>query len=179
MESSIFRTSLNSEYFRLTQMHSTDFDALYAVAKDPAIWAQHPESNRWQEAIFRRFFVAGLANPEGCFLITDKDTEQAVGSTRFYGFDHRERSIWLGYTFLARPYWGEGANAEIKQTQLAFLFDHVAAVYFEIGENNIRSQKALKKFGVEEIERSEQGLKKGNLEFRLTRVTFRERSPLG
>jgi RimJ/RimL family protein N-acetyltransferase len=99
MESSIFRTSLNSEHFRLTQMHSTDFDALYAVAKDPAIWAQHPESNRWQEAIFRRFFVAGLANPEGCFLITDKDTEQAVGSTRFYGFDHRERSIWLGYTF--------------------------------------------------------------------------------
>ena len=178
MESSIFRTSLNSEHFRLTQMRSTDFDALYAVAKDPAIWAQHPESNRWQEAIFRRFFVAGLANPEGCFLITDKDTEQAVGSTRFYGFDHRERSIWLGYTFLARPYWGGGANAEIKQTQLAFLFDHVAAVYFEIGENNIRSQKALKKFGVEEIERSEQGLKKGNLEFRLTLEAFRERSPL-
>ena len=68
MESSIFRTSLESEHFRLTQMHSTDFDALYAVAKDPAIWAQHPESNRWQEAIFRRFFVAGLANPEGCFF---------------------------------------------------------------------------------------------------------------
>ena len=37
MESSIFRASLESEHFRLTQMHSTDFDALYAVAKDPAI----------------------------------------------------------------------------------------------------------------------------------------------
>ena len=48
-------------------------------------------------------------------------------------------------------------------------------MYFEIGENNIRSQKALKRFGVEEIERSEQGLKKGNLEFRLTREAFRER----
>ena len=81
MESSIFRTALNSKHFRLTQMRSTYFDALYAVAKDPAIWAQYPESNRWLEAIFRRFFVAGLANPEGCFLITDKDTEQAVGST--------------------------------------------------------------------------------------------------
>ncbi len=110
MESSIFRTSLNSEHFRLTQMHSTDFDALYAVAKDPAIWAQHPESNRWQEVMFRRFFAAGLANPEGCFVITDKDTEQVIGSTRFYRFDHRERSIWLGYTFLARPYWGWGSE---------------------------------------------------------------------
>ncbi len=68
MESSIFWTSLNSEHYRLTQMLSTDFDALYAVAKDPAIWAQHPESNRWQEAMFRRFFAAGLANPEGFFL---------------------------------------------------------------------------------------------------------------
>ena len=112
-------------------------------------------------------------------MITDKGTEQAAGSTRSYGLDHRERSIWLGYIFLARPYWGGEANAEIKQTQLAFLFDHVAAVYFEIGENNIRSQKALKKFGVEEIERSEQGLKKGNLEFRLTREAFRERPLLG
>ena len=97
MESSIFRTSLESEHFRLTQMHSTDFDALYAVAKDPAIWAQHPESNRWQEAMFRRFFAAGLANPEGCFVITDKDTEQVIGSTRCYRFDHREPSVWLGY----------------------------------------------------------------------------------
>ena len=99
MESSIFRASLESEHFRLTQMHSTDFDALYAVAKDPAIWAQHPESNRWQEAMFRRFFAAGLANPERCFVITDKDTEQVIGSTRFYRFDHREPSVWLGYTF--------------------------------------------------------------------------------
>ena len=116
MESSIFRASLESEHFRLTQMHSTDFDALYAVAKDPAIWAQHPESNRWQEAMFRRFFAAGLANPEGCFVITDKDTEQVIGSTRCYRFDHREPSVWLGYTFLARSYWGGGANTEIKQS---------------------------------------------------------------
>ena len=87
--------------------------------------------------------------------------------------------MWLGYTFLARSYWGGGANTEVKQTQLAFLFDHVAAVYFEIGENNFRSLKALKKFGVEEIERSEQGLKKGNLEFRLTREAFLERPLLG
>ena len=112
-------------------------------------------------------------------MITDKGTEQAAGSTRSYGLDHRERSIWLGYTFLARPYWGGGANTEIKQSQLAFLFGHVAAVYFEIGENNIRSQKALKRFGVEAIERSEQGLKKGNLEFRPTREAFRGRSLLG
>ena len=112
-------------------------------------------------------------------MITDKETEQVIGSTRFYRFDHCEPSVWLGYTFLARSYWGGGANTEIKQSQLAFLFGHVAAVYFEIGENNIRSQKALKKFGVEEIERSEQGLKKGNLEFRLTREAFRERPPSG
>ena len=87
--------------------------------------------------------------------------------------------MWLGYTFLARSYWGGGANTEIKQSQLAFLFGHVAAVYFEIGESNIRSQKALKRFGVEAIERSEQGLKKGNLECRLTREAFREKPLLG
>ena len=160
-------------------MHHTDFDAVYAVAKNPATWAQHPESNRWHEAMFRRFFAAGLANPEGCFLISDRGTEQVVGSSRFYRFDRSEPSVWLGYTFLARSYWGGGANAEIKQSLLAFLFDHVVAVYFEIGENNIRSKKALKKFAVEEIERSEQGLKKGNLEFRLTREVFRGRSLFG
>ena len=28
--------------------------------------------------MFRWFFAAGLANPEGVFVITDKDTEQVI-----------------------------------------------------------------------------------------------------
>ena len=97
-----------------------------------------------------------------------------MGSTRFYGLDVREPSIRLGYSFIARSLWGGAANQAVKHIQLSFLFNHVDAVYFEIGERNTRSQNALAKFPVEAYPQDERAIEVGNLLYRMSRDAYAE-----
>ncbi|NCZ78399.1 MAG: GNAT family N-acetyltransferase, partial [Burkholderiaceae bacterium] len=46
-------------------MRADDHDALFAVARDPLIWEQHPAHDRWQPAVFRKLFDEGLASGGG------------------------------------------------------------------------------------------------------------------
>lgn len=169
-----FKVNLESERFHLLQTQPRHYDALYQVASDAKLWAQHPQSDRWKPDVFKRFFDVGLQNPEGCFTIVDKGSGEVVGSTRFYGLDVLEPSIRLGYSFIARSLWGGGANQAVKHIQLSFLFNHVNAVYFEIGEQNIRSQKALAKFPVESYPQDERAIAVGNLLYRMSRDAYLE-----
>jgi RimJ/RimL family protein N-acetyltransferase len=53
----------------------------------------------------------------------------------------------IGYTFLARAFWGNGYNEELKLLMLNHAFQFVDAVQFFIGEFNFRSQRAILKTG--------------------------------
>ena len=83
----------------------------------------------------------------GAFVIMDKKSQQIIGSTRFYGYAPEKSEIEIGWTFLARKYWGGRYNRELKQLMLDHAFKFVENVVFYVGENNIRSQKATEKIG--------------------------------
>ena len=51
---------LEGELVRLRPLRPADYDELYAVARDPLIWAQHPASDRHEPAVFREFFREAL-----------------------------------------------------------------------------------------------------------------------
>lgn len=53
----------------------------------------------------------------------------------------------IGYTFLARDYWGGKYNLEMKTLLLDHAFQFVDEVLFEIGEKNKRSQMAIERLG--------------------------------
>ena len=138
-------TTLENELVKLVPLTEHDFDRLYAVAADPLIWAQHPSSDRYQESVFRDFFEGALAS-KTAFVIIDKSSGQAIGSTRFY--DHKENeSIAIGFTFLARQYWGGRYNKAVKDLMINYAFKYVEAVIFHIGATNLRSQIATMRFG--------------------------------
>jgi len=143
----VFPVPIETKYFLLEQVAESDFESLYAVASDPLIWEQHPESNRWQRDIFSAFFSNGLASDLGCFVIRERLTEEVVGSTRFYGYDEKDQCVRIGFTFLARKYWGSAANREIKNAMLERAFKVCDSVLFEIGPENMRSIKAVNKLG--------------------------------
>jgi len=143
----VFRLPLQTEHFSLELLTPSDFDALYAVASDPLLWEQHPEADRWQRSKFQRFFQGGLANDLGCFVIREKPNGRATGSSRFYGYDEANRCIRIGYTFIAREFWGTSANWEIKEAMLLRAFNVVDRVFFDIGPQNYRSIAAVKKLG--------------------------------
>jgi RimJ/RimL family protein N-acetyltransferase len=144
----------------LRPLRADDWDALYAVASDPLIWEVHPAHDRWQEEVFRAFFADALANG-GALAVIDKtanDTGGAIiGSSRYQGLeDAGGGSIEIGWTFLARRYWGGTPNREMKRLMVAHALESLAECRFAVGEANIRSRRAMEKIGARLTERSEQ-----------------------
>ena len=137
---------LKGELLELRPLVPNDWDELFAVASDSLIWEQHPERDRYKEDVFRIFFRDAMQSG-GAFVIIDRKTEQIIGSTRFYGYDPEKSEIEIGWTFLARKYWGGRYNAEMKRLLLHHAFQFVESVVFFVGEENIRSQKAMEKVG--------------------------------
>jgi RimJ/RimL family protein N-acetyltransferase len=138
--------NLKGELIELRPLRPEDWDDLFAVASDPLIWEQHPESDRYKEDVFKVFFREAL-ECGGAFVIIDTTSQQIIGSTRFYGYDPEKSEIEIGWTFLARKYWGGRYNRELKQLMLDHAFKFVESVVLLVGENNVRSQKATEKIG--------------------------------
>ena len=138
--------NLKGELIELRPLRADDWDDLFSVAADPLIWEQHPESDRYKEEVFKVFFREALQSG-GAFVVIDRTTQEIIGSTRFYGYDPEKSEIEIGWTFLAREYWGGQYNCEMKSLMLNHAFKFVENVVFFIGEKNIRSQKAIEKIG--------------------------------
>src|SRR6201993_3151895 len=141
---------LKGKLIELRPLAPEDWDDLFAVASDPLIWEQHPESDRYKEDVFKIFFSEALESG-GAFVVIDTKNQQIIGSTRFYGYDPEKSEIEIGWTFLARKYWGGRYNAEMKRLLLNHAFKFVESVVFLVGEKNFRSQKAMEKIGAIKI----------------------------
>ena len=137
---------LKGELIELRPLRPEDWDDLFAVASDPLIWEQHPEHDRYKKEVFKVFFSEALESG-GAFVVIDKKSQEMIGSSRFYGYDPERSEIEIGWTFLARKYWGGRYNAEMKRLLLNHAFRFVESVVFFVGENNFRSQRAMEKIG--------------------------------
>src|SRR4051794_26112124 len=131
--------SLEGKLLRLRPLRAEDFDALYAVASDPLLWAQHPRSDRYKRDVFEKLFADALSSG-GALVALDTATGEVIGSSRYYGSSPAERSVIIGYTFLSRSRWGGKFNAEMKRLMLEHAFRHVDRVAFESGAKNRRSR---------------------------------------
>ena len=139
--------TLNGETLHLRPLAAGDWEALYAVASDPLVWELHPANDRWQEPVFRAFFADALAKG-GALAVIDKVSGAIIGSSRMQGFDPADGgSVEIGWTFLARSHWGGETNREMKRLMLAHALNCVARVDFRVGENNLRSRRAMEKIG--------------------------------
>lgn len=130
----------------LRPLGAEDYDALYAVASDPLVWEQHPARDRWQEPVFRALFAESLAS-SGALVAVERETGRVIGSSRFHGYDAARREVEVGWTYLARAFWGGRYNAEMKRLMLAHAFHWVDRVIFVIGPDNLRSRRAVERIG--------------------------------
>ncbi len=141
---------LENDLIKITPLQQSDFEVLYQVASDPKIWENHPANNRYQKEVFQIFFNITAAS-KGAFLVYDKATGDLIGTTSFYDFDPKNSKVAIGYTFLAKKYWGGKHNKAMKQLLIDYAFQHVITVLFHIGETNIVSQKAVGKIGATKV----------------------------
>lgn len=139
--------TLSDDALLMRPMAADDWDALYAVASDPQIWALHPAHNRWQEPVFRAYFDEGLAS-NGALVAIDRETGRLIGSSRYDIRVAGPGEVEIGWSYLARDCWGGAWNARMKRLMLAEAFRtgfHTAI--FLVGETNLRSRRALEKIG--------------------------------
>jgi len=140
------QSHLIGELLELRPLRPEDWDALFAAASDPLIWEQHPASDRYREEVFREFFQGAL-DSKGAFVVIDRKTGKVIGSSRYHNYNPGKSEVEIGWTFLARDYWGGKYNFEMKRLMLEHAFRFVDAVVFRVGTTNLRSRKAVEKIG--------------------------------
>jgi N-acetyltransferase len=136
--------TLQGPNLRLRPLRPSDHDAFVAVAEDPLIWEEHPESDRATAAKLERFFEESLASGGG-LVITTADGE-VIGSSRFEEPDEAGSRIVIDHTFLARTHWTGEDYTEVKR----LLFDHAFAAFetveLRVGVDNDRTRGAVEEF---------------------------------
>lgn len=86
-------------------------------------------------------------NSSGALVAIDSKSKTIIGSSRYHGYNPDKSNIEIGWTFLARSYWGGVFNKEMKKLMLDYAFQFVNSVIFVVGVENIRSQSAVLKIG--------------------------------
>ena len=163
-----FKDKYENDNYLIKKLKISDFNLLYDVGKNPSIWEQHPENDRWKLEKFKNYFNNGIQNEFGIYGIFDKKENRLIGSSRYYDYNKLKLSIKVGFTFLIPEYWGTSANYQIKVLMLTEAFKNLKKVYFDIGFNNLRSRKAIEKLGAVLYKDS----KSGNVIYELDEKTF-------
>jgi RimJ/RimL family protein N-acetyltransferase len=137
--------TLTGEHLLLRPLLREDREELWEVARDPLIWAQHPDQTRHTREGFEHFFASALEG--GALAVVDRASGRIIGSTRYYEWDPVMREVAVGYTFLAREFWGGATNVEMKRLLMEHAAHHAHAVWFHVGKDNLRSRRAMEKIG--------------------------------
>lgn len=141
-----YQPVLKGNLVHIRPLRFGDYDDLFAVAADPVIWEQHPVKNRYEEFVFQTFFRESLASG-GALLVLDASSDRAIGSYRFHGYSREDSEVEIGWTFLARSYWGGKCNGEVIELMLRHAFKFVNSVVYLVAPTNVRSQRSIEKIG--------------------------------
>lgn len=141
---------LASELLALRPLKADDLEALFAAAGHPEVWAGHPVKDRYKRDVFEKYFDFLLATGS-TLVVIDRASDKIIGCSRYYPAPDQPESMSIGFTFLNHGYWGGGVNFELKRLMLDHAFETFPEVWFHIGPDNIRSQKATSRLGAEYV----------------------------
>lgn len=141
-----FQPTLTGPMLTLRPLRAEDYDVLYSAANDPELWAGHPAKDRWKPEVFAPYFQQ-LLTSVATLAVIELASGNVIGCSQYYQVEDAPDDISIGFTFLARAWWGGGANAELKRLMLDHAFKSYEKVWFHINPANIRSQKATAKIG--------------------------------
>ena len=124
MEFNLRHTHLEDDLIKIVPLEETDFGRLFLVASDPFIWEQNPAKDKYKLEVFKQYFD-GAVKSNSEFLIYDKKTDEIIGSTRYYDYNPEKSNVSIGFTFLARSYWGGSYNKVMKKLLMDYAFKFV------------------------------------------------------
>ena len=69
---------LKGKLIELRPIAPEDWNDLFAIASDPLLWEQHPESDRYKDEVFKVFFKDALESG-GAFVVIDTKNKRIIG----------------------------------------------------------------------------------------------------
>jgi len=140
--------TLTGSLVRLEPLTLAHLPALETFALDQNIWRyMHnwittPEELRAYAESALELETTGTGMPWTTFSVRDN---KAVGGTRFYELDLKNKRVMLGFTWLHPAYRRTGINVEAKLLQLTYAFETLGLnrVALKTHHENLASQKAM------------------------------------
>jgi RimJ/RimL family protein N-acetyltransferase len=133
---------------RLEPLGREHLDGLWAASRDPRTWqwlsVVQPQT-REQLAAWLDEALAGPYLPFATVLAAGA----VAGSTRYMNLHPEQRTVEIGWTWLAPSAWGTGANVEAKLLMLEQAFDRWGCRRVELKTDalNDRSRGAMEALG--------------------------------
>jgi RimJ/RimL family protein N-acetyltransferase len=144
--------TLQGRTIELVPMGPSHHASLCSIGLDERLWQRTTIQVRTAEEMREYLQVALDAQPAGTalpFVIQKRDSGQIIGSTRFHSYNALHRRIEIGFTWLAVPWQGTGANLEAKLLMLRHAFESLdcVRVQFTADMDNAPSRHALERLG--------------------------------
>ena len=144
--------TLEGIHVRLEPLVPAHRDALIAAAADGELWNSTVTVVPSRETISEYLDAAFAGQAQGRelpFVIVQKSTGLVVGTTRFYHIDQENRSVEIGYTWLAAKAQRTAVNTETKFLLLTHAFENWSCIRVSLVTDvlNVQSQKAILRIG--------------------------------
>ena len=141
--------TLAGEVVRLEPLGSVHLDGLWHASRDPRVWTWLSIHQPATEAELADWLDEAIEGPYYAFATVLEASGEVTGSTRFLNARPHDRSVEIGWTWLAPAAWGTGANVEAKLLMLGHAFERwdCRRVELKTDASNERSRGAMEAFG--------------------------------
>ena len=149
--------TLENSRVRLRPLEAADFEALKAIAFEPAIWRYSstptPRNNVELAAYLAQALKAREQHQRYPFVIIDRETGQLAGCTSYGSLAVRpDRRLEIGWTWLGRAFQRTGINRAAKHLLLHYAFGELGCEQVELKTDalNRQSREAIVRLGATE-----------------------------
>lgn len=147
--------TLEGQQVKLEPLTLEHHGALCEVGLDPALWKVTTTQIHSAEDMHRYIETALKEQTRGTalpFVIVERSSSRAVGSTRYGNIDGAHRRLEIGWTWVARPWQRTFVNTEAKYLLLKHAFETLGCirVEFKTDSLNQQSRAALLRIGATE-----------------------------
>ncbi|RLZ08027.1 GNAT family N-acetyltransferase [Faecalibacter macacae] len=147
--------TLSTKRFQLESLSEFHYEKLRDFALEKELWTYSTIKINNKED-FKDYFNQALLWSKQIshfvFVVYDIENDLYVGMTRLYGFDSKNKSIKLGFTWYATQAQGTGVNTHCKYLILNYAFENLSIERVELNADlrNERSIAAMKKIGFQQ-----------------------------
>ena len=151
----MFVESLVGPRIQLRLMRIEDAKELVFAATDGELWKLPftvVPSIETADDYIRDALDAQAAGNVVPFVTCLRETQQVIGSTRFWKIDLKNRKLEIGHTWLSSSWQRTFVNTEAKYLMLRFAFEQMSCIriQFTTDEMNAKSRAAILRLGAQE-----------------------------